>query len=99
MIWGAMSKNGAAGLNFLNPGTTMNGAKYKELLNDKLKLHMEVHNTKIFMHDGAPCHRSKTVAEFLKKSTVKTMDWPGNSPDLNPIENLWTYLKDKVAEK
>ena len=99
MIWGAMSKNGTAGLYFLDPGTIMNGAQYKELLNDKLKLHMEIQNTKIFMHDGAPCHRSKTVAEFLKKSKVKTMDWPGNSPDLNPIENLWTYLKDKVAEK
>ena len=34
----------------------MNGSKYKELLNKKLKLHMKVHKTKIFMHDGAPCH-------------------------------------------
>ena len=27
------------------------------------------------------------------------MDWLGDSPDLNPLENLWPYLKDKVAEK
>ena len=54
----------------------MNGAKYKEeLLNDKLRLYMEVHNTKIFMHDGAPHHLSKTVAEFLKKSKLKL--WTG----------------------
>ena len=34
-----------------------------------------------------------------EKSKVKTVDWLGNSPDINPIKNLWTYLKDKVAEK
>ena len=28
-----------------------------------------------------------------------TLDWPGNSPDLNPIENLWSKMKDLVAEK
>ena len=60
---------------------------------------MEVHDTKISMHDGPSCNRSKTVAEFLRKSKVKTLEWPGNSPDLNPIKNLWTYMKDKLAEK
>ena len=30
---------------------------------------------------------------------MQILDWPGNSPDLNPIENLWTVLKDKVCEK
>lgn len=26
------------------------------------------------------------------------MDWPGNSPDLNPIENLWNWMKDRLQE-
>lgn len=99
MIWGGMSVNGTAGLYFLPPGTTMNGTKYVDLLNEKLELHMDIHNCTVFMHDGAPCHRSKTVTQFLKSKKIQTLDWPGNSPDLNPIENLWTVLKDKVSEK
>ena len=66
----------------------MNGQKYVDLLKDKLELHMNVHNCNIFMQDGAPCHGSKIVSEFLKEKKIKVLYWPGNSPDLNPIENL-----------
>ena len=50
------------------------------------------------MQDGAPCHCSKLVSDFLYKN-IKTLDWPGNSPDLNPIKNSWAILKDKVADE
>ena len=102
MIWGAMSTIGTAGLYSPPPpppGTTMNGKKYVNLLEEKLELHMQVHQCTIFMLDGAPCHRSKLASAFLKSKGVKTLDWPGNSPDLNPIDNLWEILKQKVADK
>ena len=94
-----MSKNRTAGLYFLAPGTTMNGPKYMELLKNMLLLHMTVHNTTIFMHNGAPCHRSKIVKKFLGENHVTALDWPGNSPDLNRIKNLWAKMKDLMAEK
>lgn len=27
---------------------------------------------------------------------LEVLPWPGNSPDLNPIENCWAYLKSRV---
>jgi len=63
MIWGAISTQGIAGLLFLDPGTTMNGKKYLELMK-KLELHMAVDNCRIFMHDGVPCHRAKIVTDL-----------------------------------
>ena len=58
MVWGAMSAAGTGGHYFLTPGATMNGEKYVKVLQEKLQLHMIVHQCDIFMHDGAPCHRS-----------------------------------------
>ena len=99
MIWGAMSKNETAGLYFLATGTTINGLKYVKLLKNKLLLHMTDHNTTAFIHNGAPCHRSKLVKKNLEENPETTLNWSGNSPDLNPIENLWAKIKDLVAEK
>jgi len=45
----------------------MNGEKYVNLLKSKLELHMTVHNCQIFMHDSAPCHRSKIVKKLLEQ--------------------------------
>ena len=50
------------------------------------------------MPDGAPAHRSKVVNKWLKDNHMPVLEWPGNSPDLNPIENAWNYMKNKVRE-
>ena len=60
---------------------------------------MHVHGYMIVMQDGAPCHRSKVATEFLKKNKISVLEWPANSRDVNPIENMWTIMKDKVAYK
>lgn len=97
MIWGCMSSRGRGGLFFLPRDTNMNGITYLNLLKDKLEQHMNIHYVNTFMHDGAPCHRSKIVTQWLESKFIRVLEWPGNSPDCNPIENLWTILKDHVA--
>ena len=60
---------------------------------------MLVHDCTIFMQDGAPCHCLKIVTNFFRANKTTLQEWPGNTPDLNPIENLWAVLKNKVADK
>lgn len=56
-------------------------------------------NEYIFQQDGAPCHTAQKCMKWFAGNNVKVLDWPGNSPDLNPIENLWSRLKKAVAAK
>ena len=51
----------------------------------------------IFIQDGAPCHTAKSIKTFLASENVSLLDWPGNSPDTNPVKNLWELAKPKVS--
>lgn len=50
----------------------------------------------IFMQDNAPSHSAKETKDFLKHNGIITLNWPSRSPDLNPIENIWSLFKDHL---
>jgi transposase len=99
MVWGCFSYNGVGNIHFLPKNTTMNGVRYLSMLQNKIPTAMEDLNTSIFMQDGAPCHTSKIVKNWLHEAKIELLDWPGNSPDLNPIENLWHIIKKEVEKR
>ncbi len=53
----------------------------------------------IFQQDLAPCPHCQKHQSWLNDHGVGVLDWPGNSPDLNPIKNLWGIVKRKMRNK
>jgi transposase len=100
MVWACFSGScGRGGIYFLPPNVTMNGERYQDVLENHLLPFMAMHRSTHFLQDGAPCHASKRIKDFLKAQSFQVIDWPGNSPDLNPIENAWNYMKRKLKSQ
>jgi hypothetical protein len=50
-----------------------------------------------FQQDGAPSHKAWLVTGWLQSQNIDALFWPGQSPDLNPTENLWMTMEKYVA--
>ncbi|CAM4590576.1 unnamed protein product [Leuciscus chuanchicus] len=99
MVWGAMSAAGVGPLCFIKG--RVNAASYQEILEHSMlpsaeKLYGD--EDFILQHDLAPAHSAKTTVKWFTDHGITVLNWPANSSDLNPIEDLWDIVKRKLRD-
>ncbi|KFM70283.1 Transposable element Tcb2 transposase, partial [Stegodyphus mimosarum] len=98
MVWGGIMIDGRTPLHVFSSGSVTGQIYRDEVLDPYVRLFRGAYGPDfLFMDDNARPHRANLVDEFLESEDIKRIPWPPNSPDLNPIENLWDYLGRAIA--
>lgn len=98
MVWSVISAKAMVCL-YIVEGT-MNQDQFKRVLVSRLLPQLKVwfpgDEVCIFGHVSAPCRIARGVTTFLVEKNVTVLPWPGNSQNMNPIDNIWELTKRAI---
>jgi hypothetical protein len=100
MLCGCFSAAGTGRL--VRIETKMNGAKYREILDEYLlqsTQDLRLGQRFTFLQDNNTKHTAMTMQEWLRDKSLNVLEWPNQSPDLNPIQHFWRDLKIAVRQR
>ncbi|KHJ81081.1 hypothetical protein OESDEN_19235, partial [Oesophagostomum dentatum] len=95
-VWGGISWEGATALAIIDGKVHVDSRIFCQIMEDfYLPFASLAYNGKCRLaHDNDAKHKSRYTLSWMEDHGVTCIDWPPESPDLNPIEKVWHHLKD-----
>lgn len=101
-VWGCFSKKGFGNLHLFTgslDAVKMNKIYAKALLPSAKRMFPRQNDSWVLQEDNDPKHRSRLCTAWKEENGINVLDWPSQSPDANPIENIWAWMKLKLRRK
>jgi hypothetical protein len=89
MLWSCISPQGTGRL--YRVIGSMNSGQYCQAISNCLLPQAE--SPWVFQQDNGPCHKSHISINHMQQNGINLLQWPPNSPDMNPIETAWSQQK------
>ncbi|GFX66592.1 transposable element Tcb1 transposase [Trichonephila clavipes] len=97
MVWGGIGYHSRTLL--VRIAGTLNSQRYiSEVLESVVLPYLQGLSTAIFQHYNTQPHVARIVQRFFVNHQIELLPWPARSPDLWPIENMWSMVAKRLTQ-